>query len=247
MKYHPYLYIICASFLLTSCFSDDDAGFDTDGDGMLDKYDACPFDPNKFIEAGPCGCGNIENYVGDEVHCLYHIDGDSDQDGVIDSEDECPNKPFKYKPGVCGCDRYDFDNDNDGAIDACESLPGGTSVKTTQDYRSKASADVMIPTPTMMAPLTAPISAPMILTNNIPASADVARRMSMTMRTACPIASTVVPTILKNHTPASVDAETRIPSTPITTVLSTAWINVLMIQIKTIPLVFADAAYQMRI
>ena len=127
MKYHPYLYIICASFLLTSCFSDDDAGFDTDGDGMLDKYDACPFDPNKFIEAGPCGCGNIENYVGDEVHCLYHIDGDSDQDGVIDSEDECPNKPFKYKPGVCGCDRYDFDNDNDGAIDACESLPDDDS------------------------------------------------------------------------------------------------------------------------
>ena len=132
MKNHPYLYILCASLLLTSCFSDENSGYDMDGDGMLDKYDACPFDPNKFLEKGECGCGNVEFYVGDEVRCLYSIEGDSDQDGLIDSEDNCPNKPFKYQPGVCGCDRYDFDMDNDGAVDTCESLPGDTSETLAQ-------------------------------------------------------------------------------------------------------------------
>ena len=124
MKYQPYLFILCSAAILSSCFDESNDNFDTDGDGMLDKYDACPFDPNKYDSPGECGCGNIERVIGDEVRCLYNIDGDRDHDGVIDEEDECPDKPFKFLPGYCGCERYDLDKDNDGALDFCEMLPG---------------------------------------------------------------------------------------------------------------------------
>ena len=124
MKYQPYLFILCSAAILSSCFDESNDNFDTDGDGMLDKYDACPYDPNKYDSPGECGCGNVERVIGDEVRCLYNIAGDRDQDGVVDEEDECPDKPFKFLPGYCGCERYDLDKDNDGALDFCEMLPG---------------------------------------------------------------------------------------------------------------------------
>lgn len=123
MKALPFLYILSSALMLSSCFSESSDNFDTDGDGMLDKYDACPFDPNKYASEGKCGCGNIERTIGDEVRCIYNVAGDSDFDGVADSEDDCPNKPFKFTPGYCGCERYDLDADNDGVVDSCEMLP----------------------------------------------------------------------------------------------------------------------------
>ena len=123
MKFHKHIIFLISSLMLSACSLDSSSDFDSDGDGMIDKKDACPFDPNKFIDAGECGCGNTERIINGEVRCIYNTVGDNDNDGVVDKEDECPNKPFKYHPGICGCDRYDLDEDGDGAIDACETLP----------------------------------------------------------------------------------------------------------------------------
>lgn len=124
MKYHvQYLFIFCSACMLTSCNFSIDDNLDSDGDGVLDKFDNCRFDPEK-IEPGVCGCNIPENTVtinGKEL-CIHVRDGDRDGDGIEDDKDSCPDKPFKYAPDVCGCDRYDEDRNQDGIIDACEKL-----------------------------------------------------------------------------------------------------------------------------
>lgn len=65
---------------------------DTDGDGVLDGSDGCPFD-QAFASPGPCGCGVPAT--------------DADNDGTPDCIDECPNNPLKTSPGLCGCDAID--------------------------------------------------------------------------------------------------------------------------------------------
>lgn len=121
--YHRYLFIFCFASLLTACNFDIDKNLDSDGDGVLDTFDDCRFDPEK-TEPGVCGCHIPEKTLtinGKEL-CLYFRDNDRDGDGTEDEEDGCPDKSFKYAPGVCGCDRYDEDRNHDGIIDACEKL-----------------------------------------------------------------------------------------------------------------------------
>ncbi|MCE7997199.1 MAG: OmpA family protein [Roseivirga sp.] len=70
---------------------------DTDGDGILDRKDACP------DEFGP----------EDNNGCPYP---DRDGDGVIDAEDQCPDLPGKL---ANGCP----DTDGDGIADAEDKCP----------------------------------------------------------------------------------------------------------------------------
>ncbi|MBK8268401.1 MAG: thrombospondin type 3 repeat-containing protein [Planctomycetes bacterium] len=68
---------------------------DTDGDGVDDTLDECPFDSSKTTE-GICGC-NIP-------------DDDRDNDGVIDCIDNCPD--------VANAGQEDSDGNNIG--NACD-------------------------------------------------------------------------------------------------------------------------------
>jgi outer membrane protein OmpA-like peptidoglycan-associated protein len=75
---------------------------DSDGDGILDKYDACPHEPEDF-----------DGYM-DHDGCP---DPDNDEDGIPDLEDKCPMEPedFDGFEDEDGCP--DPDNDGDGICD----------------------------------------------------------------------------------------------------------------------------------
>jgi outer membrane protein OmpA-like peptidoglycan-associated protein len=81
---------------------------DSDGDGILDKVDRCPEDPEDFDE------------FEDEDGCP---DPDNDKDGIPDVDDKCPNDP-EDKDGFedeDGCP--DSDNDADGLADSIDQCP----------------------------------------------------------------------------------------------------------------------------
>jgi len=81
---------------------------DSDGDGIANKVDDCPDDPEDF-----------DNYM-DEDGCP---DPDNDGDGVLDVDDECPNEA-EDRDGYLdedGCP--DPDNDGDGILDAEDRCP----------------------------------------------------------------------------------------------------------------------------
>lgn len=81
---------------------------DRDHDGINDKEDACPDDPEDF--------DNFEDWDG----CP---EPDNDQDGILDVVDQCPNDP-EDKDGFKdddGCP--DPDNDNDGILDINDKCP----------------------------------------------------------------------------------------------------------------------------
>lgn len=61
---------------------------DFDGDGVLDCFDECRFNPEKS-QRGICGCSEPET--------------DSDGDGVPDCMDECPFDAGDFHAGTCGC------------------------------------------------------------------------------------------------------------------------------------------------
>jgi hypothetical protein len=115
---------------------------DSDGDGVCDANDGCPFDANKTAP-GACGCGTPD------VPTTWYADTDGDGFGdpnaplagftciqppghVADSGDLCPDDPAKQAPGVCGCGTADVtivwyaDTDGDGFGDPNVSLPGYT-------------------------------------------------------------------------------------------------------------------------
>ena len=69
---------------------------DTDGDGICDRKDECPDNPDKTTK-GKCDCENTDQ-------C------DEDGDGVVDYEDNCPSTPNSDQS----------DSDNDGLGDVCD-------------------------------------------------------------------------------------------------------------------------------
>jgi hypothetical protein len=73
-------------------------GLDTDGDGIPDSVDNCPYVANQ-----------------DQA--------DSDGDGIGDACDDCPTDPNKTAPGICGCGVADTDSDNDGVADCKDNCP----------------------------------------------------------------------------------------------------------------------------
>jgi outer membrane protein OmpA-like peptidoglycan-associated protein len=83
---------------------------DTDGDGILDKEDACPEEPEDM------------DGVADEDGCPEGT-GDTDSDGLADEDDGCPNEPedldgFEDEDGC-----PDPDNDADGISDEADECP----------------------------------------------------------------------------------------------------------------------------
>jgi len=81
---------------------------DRDGDGIVDKEDDCPDDPED------------KDGFQDEDGCP---DPDNDQDGILDGEDGCPNEPedkdrFEDQDGC-----PDPDNDKDGIADRQDGCP----------------------------------------------------------------------------------------------------------------------------
>jgi outer membrane protein OmpA-like peptidoglycan-associated protein len=83
---------------------------DTDGDGIMDRDDACPEEPEDL------------DGVEDEDGCPEGT-GDSDGDGIIDQDDECPHEAedadgFEDEDGC-----PDPDNDADGISDIADECP----------------------------------------------------------------------------------------------------------------------------
>ncbi|MCP4806037.1 MAG: OmpA family protein [Proteobacteria bacterium] len=118
-----------------------DRGKDTDEDGIMDKIDACPEDPEDWDGfEDPDGCPEWDNdqdgvldedddcpLVKEDMDDWDDEDGcpedDNDSDGLVDWEDECPNEREDqdgYRDGD-GCP--EFDNDRDGISDLNDRCP----------------------------------------------------------------------------------------------------------------------------
>jgi len=102
-------------------------GKDTDGDGIFDKYDACPDVPG-LEEFNGCPDTDGDGIEDSKDDCpneagLAEFNGcpDSDGDGVPDKNDECPTVPGlkEFK----GCPDTDGDGVPDN-IDKCPNEPG---------------------------------------------------------------------------------------------------------------------------
>ena len=90
---------------------------DTDGDGILDKDDKCPTEPED------------KDGFQDEDGCP---DPDNDQDGILDKDDKCPNEP-EDKDGFEDADGCpDPDNDKDGILDAEDKCPNVAGPRENQ-------------------------------------------------------------------------------------------------------------------
>jgi OmpA-OmpF porin, OOP family len=114
---------------------------DTDGDGLIDKIDKCPTEPeDKDQFQDEDGCPDPDNdqdgipdktdkcpldpedkdNFEDEDGCP---DPDNDKDGILDADDKCPNEPGPKENGGCP----DKDKDGDTVVDRldkCPDVPG---------------------------------------------------------------------------------------------------------------------------
>ena len=121
---------------------------DTDGDGIKDRNDGCPEDPEDFDEfEDEDGCpdddndgdgfldvsdacpNDAENFDGwkDSDGCPEQIP-DTDGDGILDNVDECPNQPEDPDgfEDTDGCP--DPDNDDDQILDVDDQCPDEAEV-----------------------------------------------------------------------------------------------------------------------
>jgi len=92
-----------------------DSNKDSDGDGVLDMWDACENTP-PGVDVTSRGCE------------LKNIDRDGDEDHVVDSIDECPNSPLGVPVDRRGCS---LDSDMDGVTtdkDRCPATRAGAMV-----------------------------------------------------------------------------------------------------------------------
>lgn len=114
---------------------------DQDGDGILDKDDQCPVDPEDFDTFEDIdGCPDKDNdkdgildlndvclFVPEDVDGFQESDGcpeiDNDLDGIADLNDQCPDKAedFDGFQDEDGCP--DNDNDNDNIADVLDQCP----------------------------------------------------------------------------------------------------------------------------
>jgi outer membrane protein OmpA-like peptidoglycan-associated protein len=119
---------------------------DKDGDGILDKDDQCPLDPEDFDTfEDEDGCPDNDNdndgivdqadacmFVAEDVDSFVDDDGcpdlDNDGDGFADINDSCPDKAedFDGFQDEDGCP--DDDNDGDGIADVIDECPGEAEV-----------------------------------------------------------------------------------------------------------------------
>ena len=94
---------------------------DSDGDGVDDKEDAFPLDPNEFIDTDIDGIGNNADIDDDNdgvedsdeiIQGTNPLNKDSDNDGLIDGNE------FDR-----GTDPLDPDSDDDGVLDGLDDFP----------------------------------------------------------------------------------------------------------------------------
>lgn len=98
---------------------------DTDGDGVLDIWDACPGTP-AGVEVTSRGCE------------LRNIDTDGDGDRVFDSKDECPNTPAGVPVDPRGCS---LDSDMDGVTSDKDRCPASRAGAEVNSYGCEVDAD----------------------------------------------------------------------------------------------------------
>ncbi len=98
-------------------------GVDTDGDGVYDKYDACP-EVAGLEEFQGCPDTDGDGITDKEDACpnragSKEMNGcpDTDGDGLSDIEDACPNRPGSVEMGGCP------DTDGDGINDKDDTCP----------------------------------------------------------------------------------------------------------------------------
>jgi outer membrane protein OmpA-like peptidoglycan-associated protein len=116
---------------------------DKDGDGVADKADACPDQPEDmdgFEDAD--GCPDADNDkdnlldqndkcpdLAEDVDAFQDEDGcpdlDNDNDGIPDKDDRCPNEPedFDGDQDTDGCPDLVKDSDSDGIADDVDRCP----------------------------------------------------------------------------------------------------------------------------
>ncbi|MCS6822402.1 MAG: OmpA family protein [Microscillaceae bacterium] len=118
--------------------------FDTDGDGIIDKFDECPEVKGPEALKG-CPDTDSDGIVDKDDACpdkfgVPEFKGcpDTDSDGIADSEDECPE--VRGTPALKGCP----DADNDGIADKNDQCPfqkGIPELKGCPDTDSDGIAD----------------------------------------------------------------------------------------------------------
>jgi len=98
-------------------------GNDTDGDGVYDKFDACP-DVFGLAEYKGCPDSDSDGIIDSKDDCpnvagLATLNGcpDADEDGIADKNDACPNA--KGTKANKGCP----DTDGDGIVDKDDACP----------------------------------------------------------------------------------------------------------------------------
>jgi outer membrane protein OmpA-like peptidoglycan-associated protein len=116
---------------------------DRDGDGVSDKVDGCPDDPEDqdgFTDDD--GCPDVDNDndgmpdasdkcpdLAEDADGFEDQDGcpdlDNDQDGIPDKSDKCPNEPedFDSEADTDGCPDLIKDSDSDGVADDVDRCP----------------------------------------------------------------------------------------------------------------------------
>ena len=127
-----------------------DTGTDSDGDGVPDSTDNCPYVPNSGQEnsdgdsagdacdgcaadpdktdPGICGCGipDVDSNYDGELDCT----DDQDGDGVSDWDDNCPDAPNGPLLGP----NNQVDWDGDGRGDVCDDSDGDGQMDDTDPY-----------------------------------------------------------------------------------------------------------------
>lgn len=98
---------------------------DTDGDGVLDMWDACP-DTLPGVDVSSRGC-EIQN-----------IDRDNDDDRVPDHRDECPYTPIGVPVDRVGCS---LDSDMDGVTTDKDHCPGSRIGANVDEFGCENDSD----------------------------------------------------------------------------------------------------------
>lgn len=133
---------------------------DTDGDGVIDQSDACPWTPNgETADTTGCGwsqldqdqdgvpngvdrCAETAEGVTVDEHGCSASQRDSDGDGQSDLVDPCPFSPNLEDHDQDGCaDEEDLDDDNDAYTDANDACPRGMIGPHSHDLDTDGCAD----------------------------------------------------------------------------------------------------------
>jgi outer membrane protein OmpA-like peptidoglycan-associated protein len=114
---------------------------DTDGDGLIDREDRCPVDPEDYDSFEDTdGCPDVDNdkdgILDEYDNCMHEPedfdefqdkDGcpepDNDLDGILDAQDACPNLPEDLDGNEDSDGCPEGDNDGDGIEDRFDRCP----------------------------------------------------------------------------------------------------------------------------